>query len=170
MRYCLGDMSRIAGETEKLISYALQDKKITAEDVDLVVYRDAEYKTYEMSNALGLKNYGKFISVQEELLAKGMDEIAVLNSLAAYFRSLYEIVLIRKSDAETAKILGMKEYAVKMSRRQADSLGAKRVKECFLCASDALNAIKSGELTAPAALLSVNAQLFFGNQANIGRE
>lgn len=170
MRYCLGDMSRIAGETEKLISYALQDKKITAEDVDLVVYRDAEYKTYEMSNALGLKNYGKFISVQEELLAKGMDEIAVLNSLAAYFRSLYEIVLVRKSDAETAKILGMKEYAVKMSRRQADSLGAKRVKECFLCASNALNAIKSGELTAPAALLSVNAQLFFGNQANIGKE
>ena len=170
MRYCLGDMSRISGETEKLIAYAMQDKKVTAQDVDLIVYRDAEYKTYEMSNALGLKNYGKFVSVQQELLSKGMDEISVLNSLASYFRGLYEISLIRKSDAETAKILGMKEYAVKMSRRQADSLGAKRVKECFLCVSDALNSIKSGELSAPAALLSVNAQLFFGNDANNGGE
>lgn len=170
MRYCLGDMSRIAGETEKLIAYAQGEGKLSAQDVDLVVYRDAEYKAYEMSNALGLRNYGKFISVQSELLAKGMDEIAVLNSLASYYRNLYEICLLKKSDAETAKVLGMKEYAVKMSRRQADVIGATRVKECYFCIFDAINSVKSGERTAAAALLSVNAQLFFGNPANNGRE
>lgn len=168
MRYCLGDMSRIAGETEKLIAYAQGEGKLTAQDVDLVVYRDAEYKTYEMSNALGMRNYGKFVSVQQELLSKGMDEIAVLNSLASYYRTLYEICLLKKSDAETAKALGMKEYAVKMSRRQADAVGPTRVKECYFCIFRAINAVKSGEKSAAAALLYVNAQLFFGKNTNIG--
>ena len=88
MRYCLSDMSRISGETEKLIAFASDTKKVTAQDVDAVVYKDAEYKTYEMSNALGIKNYGKFMAVQNELLAKGMDETAVLNALCSYYRGI----------------------------------------------------------------------------------
>lgn len=166
MRYCLFDMARISGETEKLIAYASDTKQITWKDVDAVVYRDTEYKTYEMSNALGMKNYGKFISVQGELLAKGMDESSVLSALCLYYRGMFEILLLRKTDAETAKILGMKEYSVKMNRRQAESIGASRVRECFRCIHGALCAVRSGEMTASAALETVNAQLFFGGNAN----
>ena len=166
MRYCLFDMSRISGETQKLIAYASDTKKITPADVDAVVYRDTEYKTYEMSNALGLKNYGKFMAVQSELLAKGMDETAVLNALCSYFRGMFEISLLQKSDAETAKVLGMKEYGVKMSRRQAETMGQRRVEECFRSINNALNRMKAGEISAAAALQTVNLQLFFGGNAN----
>lgn len=57
MQYCLGDMSRIAGETEKP-SPTGRTAKITSADVDEIVYRDADYKMYEMSNALGAKITG----------------------------------------------------------------------------------------------------------------
>lgn len=166
MRYCLSDMSRISGETEKLIAFASDTKKVTAQDVDAVVYKDAEYKTYEMSNALGIKNYGKFMAVQNELLAKGMDETAVLNALCSYYRGMFEIILLRKSDAETAKILGMKEYGVKMNRRQAEMIGLHRVEECFRCINGALSRMKTGEISASAALQVVNLQLFFGGNIN----
>lgn len=166
MRYCLSDMSRISGETEKLIAFASDTKKITAQDVDAVVYKDAEYKTYEMSNALGIKNYGKFMAVQNELLAKGMDETAVLNALCSYYRGMFEIILLRKSDAETAKILGMKEYGVKMNRRQAEMIGLHRVEECFRGINGALSRMKAGEISASAALQVVNLQLFFGGNIN----
>lgn len=168
MRYCLGDMSRISGEAEKLIAFAGQGGALSSDDVDAVVYRDAEYKTYEMTGALGQKNYGRFLSVQRELMEKGSDENSVLNALCAYLRNLLEISLLKKSDAETARVLGMKEYAVKMSRRQANAIGVRRVREAWEYVYQAINAIKSGMLTADAALLKVNAKLFFDTEANIG--
>lgn len=169
MHYCLGDMSRIAGETEKLIAYAGQGGAVSPEDVDAVVYKDAEYKTYEMTGAFGAGNYAKFLSVQRELMEKGADEGAVLNALCAYLRSLLEILLLKKSDAETARALGMNEYAVKMSRRQANAVGAARVRVCWEYVYAAISGVRSGELTAPAALLKVNAQLFYGEDANMPR-
>ena len=169
MHYCLGDMSRIAGETEKLIAYAGKGGAVSPEDVDAVVYKDAEYKTYEMTGAFGAGNYAKFLSVQRELMEKGADEGAVLNALCAYLRSLLEILLLKKSDAETARALGMNEYAVKMSRRQANAVGAARVRVCWEYVYAAISGVRSGELTAPAALLKVNAQLFYGEDANMPR-
>ena len=160
MRYCLSDMSRIAGETEKLIDYACESGSVTSEDVDLVVYKDAAYKTYEMTSAVGAKNYGKYIAVCAELLEKGMDEMGILNALCAYFRTLYGITAIRKDDKETARILGMKEYAVKMSRRQAQALGERRVQALYRYTFEAVNSVKTGKCTLASALLRVNAAIF----------
>lgn len=168
LRYCLSDMSRIAGEVEKLIAYAGEGGALTAEDVDAVVYRDSAYKMYEMTNALALRNHAKYLSVQRELLEKGADEMALLNTLCAYYRTMYEICLLGKSDAETAGILGIKEYAVKVNRRRAAALGERRVRGLWQEIFGCINAVKRGELTPPSALLRVNAQLFFGGGANIG--
>ena len=163
LEYCLGDMSRIAGETEKLLSYGAKDKKIGPDAVDAVVYRDTDYKIYEMSNAIGAKNYGKYLSILGELAERGIDAMAVLNSLCAYFRSLFELSLMNKTDAEAAAALGMKEYAVKMNRRQLATLGNRRVKECFLAVNGTINAVKNGEMSPDGALVSVNARLIFAD-------
>lgn len=164
MLYCLGDMSRIVGETQKLIAYASSAQKITLADVDEVVYKDADYRLYEMTKALGAGNRTKYYSVMNELLSKGLDEMAVLNSVLSWFRSMYEIGLLHKTDAETAQILGMKEYPVKINRRQASVFGAERVKQCFYAFLDAVNDVKNGKLSPEGALLRANAMLFFGNE------
>ena len=91
-RYCLSDMSRVAGETEKLKAYALQGGVITAQVVDDVVYRDTDYKMYELTGAIARKNYTAYLSVMNELLAKGVDEMNILNGVCNYFRTLFEIV------------------------------------------------------------------------------
>ena len=167
MRYCLGDMSRIAGETEKLLAYVGAGGQITSQDVDEVVYRDTDYKIYEMTNAVSSGNYGKYVSVMNELLDKGLDEMGVLTSLCLYFRSLFEIVSLNKNDAETARLLGMKEYAVKMSRRQAESFSLLRLKECYTAVCSAQNSVRSGDISPQGALLKVNVSIFFGGKRNI---
>ena len=164
MLYCLGDMSRIASETEKLVAYAGEGNRITISDVDEIVYKDTDYKLYEMTNALGLQNNGKYLSIMNELLSKGVDEMMVLNTVLSYFRAMYEIILLHKPDAETAQILGMKEYPVKMNRRQAQLIGANRVKECYFYVLEAINDVKSGNLTAQGALLKANSLLFLGKE------
>ena len=105
-----------------------------------------------------------------ELLAKGVDEMAVLNTVFSYFRTMYEIGILHKPDAETAQILGMKEYPVKVNRRQAASFGAPRVRQCFMGLLTAINDVKNGRLTPQGALLQANALLFFGKADNNGGE
>lgn len=166
MRYCLSDMSRIAGETEKLIDYAAQDKQLSADDVDAIVYKDAEYKIYEMTNAVGLQNHSKYLTIGHELLEKGMDEMGILNALCAYFRNLFEIALLHKDDRETARLLGMKEYAVKMSRRQLQTLGEQRVAALYRYVLGSINGIKTGKWSPGAALLRVNAAIFCKDAVN----
>ena len=168
MRYCLGDMSRVAGETEKLIAFAGNGGKLTAEDVDQIVFRDTDYKIYEMTGAISLGNYTKYASVMAELMAKGADEMNLLNGLCAYFRTLFEISVLRKGDADTAAILGMKEYAVKMSRRQASAFAPIRLKKCYTALQDSINGVKRGVLTPQGALLRANAEIFFALQPNNG--
>ena len=166
MRYCLGSMSRIAAETEKLLAYAGKGGTITAADVDAVVYRDAEYKIYEMTDALGRGNFAGYMSVMNELMGKGMDEAGVLNSLCNFFRTMYAVAVLKRTDADAAKVLGMKEYAVKMSRRQANAWGKERSVRTYFFILGAVNEIKSGKRTPQGALAVVNAELFFGGQEN----
>lgn len=169
MRYCLSDMSRIAGETDKLIAFAGEGGALTAEDVDAVVYRDADYKLWEMTNALGMNNKSRYLSVLSDLLSKGVDEMSVLNTLCAYYRTLYEIRILHKTDAETAQILGMKEYAVKANRRQSGGLKEEWVRECYFYLFGAINDVKNGVLSPEGALLKANAKLFFGAEGNNSR-
>lgn len=166
MRYCLADMSRVAGETEKLVAYAGRGGKLTSDDVDAIVFRDTDYRIYEMTGAISAGNYTKYASVMAELKAKGADEMNLLNGLCSYFRSLFEIAAMKKSDAETAAALGMKEYAVKMSRRQAAAFTPISLKKCYTSLYRAIGSVKSGRLTPEGALLRANAEIFFDLKPN----
>ncbi|MBQ8884844.1 MAG: DNA polymerase III subunit delta [Clostridia bacterium] len=162
--YCTLDMARVAKETEKLITYARAtgSDRITDETVDEVVYPDSEYKIYELATALSRKNYSAYMRILKELLTKGFDELSLLSSLVYHFKGLYEVVVSRGTDREIATALGMKEYAVRKSREQAQKLGKAEVLRCYRLVNGAIGAVKSGELTPPSALDKVTASLLFG--------
>ena len=169
--YCVYDMSRIAGETEKLLVYCAAKglSRLTDEVVDEAVYPDSEYKLYELSGALSRRNYSAFVRILGELQAKGYDEISLLNSLCYHFRGLYEVSLSRGTDREVAAALGMRDYAVKKSREQAAGFPEGELLRCYSDVYRAVCAIKSGELTPASALKKVTAGLFFrGRQARRG--
>lgn len=163
--YCVLDMSRIAGETEKLLAYCAQKQlnRITDELVDEMVYPDSDYKIYELANALARKNYSAYMKILRDLSTQGFNETALLSSLASYFRGLYEASLCKGSDKEVAAALGIKEYAAKKNREQAAKFSNGALLALYNEVYGAISGIKCGELTPSSALKTVTARLFFGN-------
>lgn len=163
--YCVFDMARIAQETEKLLGYcsAVGMQRLTDELVDELVYPDAEYKIYELANALARKNYSTYMRVIKDLSTRGFNETSLLSSLASYFKGLYETSLCKGSDQEVAAALGIKEYAARKNREQAAKFGRDALLELYNATYGAISSIKCGELTPASALKAVTARLFFGN-------
>lgn len=161
--YCVLDMARIAKETEKLLSYcvATQTGKLTDEIVDMLVTPDFEYKNYELAEAVSKKNYSEYMRILQDLSTKGLNETALLSSIASHFRGLYEASLLRGSDKEAAATLGLKEYAVKKRREQAAKFPAGLLFGFYSGIFQAISDIKCGKLTPSSALKRVTAELFF---------
>ena len=163
--YCLCNMARVSVEVQKLIDYK-GEGTLTQEEVDALVYKDAEYRLYELTNAIPRRDFTKFTNILDELLKKGGDEIYILNGLFNYFKNLLTVSSSNDSDAELATQLKMKEYGVKKSREQAYSIGEEKlkffVKYIYGCISD----IKCGKTTPENALQKAQNAIFFGSLSN----
>lgn len=161
--YCVYDMARVAQETEKLLGYctAVGATRLTDEIVEELVYPDAEYKIYELANALARKNYSTYMRVVKDLSTRGFNETSLLSSLASYFKGLYETSLCKGSDQEVATALGIKEYAARKNREQAAKFGKERLLQLYDAVYSAISDVKCGILTPASALKSVTARLFF---------
>lgn len=161
--YCCGSITRVSKEVEKLISYAGAGGKITDEDVENCVYKDADYKIYELTNAVARKDYSKFLSVEKELMTKGYDEMSFLSVLGSYYKNLYDMGVSSLSDREAAKAFSVKEYAVKKNREQAAVTGINKVKYFCGVFYGAVADIKSGILSPSSALKVATAKIFFND-------
>lgn len=161
--YCNFDMSRVSKETEKLLCYcqATNAARLTDEIVDTLVYPDTEYKIYELANAIARKNYSSFVKIADELMTKGFNELALLSSLASYFRNLYETSLLSGSDKDVAFALGIKEYAAKKNREQAAKFGKENLQFLYGAAYGAISDVKCGKITPHSAFKRATATLFF---------
>lgn len=161
-RYCLLNMSRVALEVEKLIDYKVSGE-LTREEIDELVYKDADYRIYEMTNAVAFGDFAKFRTIEAELCRKGWDEVFLLSSLFSYFKNLLAIITSSASDAELSNQLKMKEYGVKKSREQARAIGEEKLTQLVKSIYAALSDLKSGLITPQSALQNVNNVIFFKN-------
>ncbi|MBR2023772.1 MAG: hypothetical protein IJ996_04590, partial [Clostridia bacterium] len=162
--YCVGDMSRIAKETEKLLCYcqAKETTHLTDEIIDSLVYPDAEYKIYELATALSKRNHSAFMRISQELLTKGYNEHAQLSSLAGYFKNVYDCSVASGSEKEIAMELGLREFGVKKNREHAKLLGKDGALRLYQATYGAISQVKCGKRTPQSAMQEVIAQLFFG--------
>lgn len=160
-RWCLCNMSRVSLEAEKILIYKGGSGVLTEEEAEELVYKDADYRVYEMTNAIASKNYVQFIQAAQELTSKGMDEISVLNSLFSYLRNIVTAATFRGSDSELSKILGIKEYGVKRGREQARAMGVEHAKKLAGNIYAAIADVKCGLLTPDSAYKMVCSQIFF---------
>jgi DNA polymerase-3 subunit delta len=130
IEYCLCDMAKIMVEVDKLISFVGDRVTIEDKDIEEIVTRSIEYQVYELTDALAKKNSVKVYSILNDMKAK-KDEYKTLPALIfAHFRRLFHIALNSgTSNAELAKMLGVKEFAVKMSQTQAKMFSKSALKK-----------------------------------------
>lgn len=158
--YCLCNMSRVALEVQKLIDYK-GGGTLTQEEVDDLVFKDADYRIYELTNAAAARNFTKFCEIADELQKKAGDEVYLLNGLFNYFKNLLTIISSGDSDAELSKLLKMKEYGVKKSREQAERIGQARLEEWVGYIYSAVSDMKCGLLTPQSAVQKAENAIFF---------
>lgn len=159
--YCLCDMARVSKEVEKLVQWAGAGNKVTLADVDEMVYKDADYRIYEMTNCISRRDYANFVAIADDLLSKGIDRNALIASLSSYFRNLLYIATVRQSDKQISSDLHMAEYGVKKSREQARAIGVAKLKRLTEAMYSLATALKGGEMTAEGAFGTAVASVFF---------
>lgn len=160
--YCLMDMARVSVEVEKLIDYS-RSGELTAEDVDALVYKDDDYRMYEMTNALAVRNYSQFCLIAGGLGKKGSDELSLMSSMYFYLKKLLVALTWNGSDEALCDVLGVQPFAARRSREQAERLGKAALERYVLYIYSALSDVKSGLITPQSAIQKIECSLFFGS-------
>ena len=143
--YCLRDMTRVEGETEKLIAYAYDKKVITLKDIEEIVNKDSEFKIFDMTDYIAQKKFDLALTVITDMLSKGETMQMVLSSVYNYFRRLLHVAISDKTDAELATLMGVKsDFYIKKLKAQAKMFKKKSLKKAVDLLSDTDYMIKSG--------------------------
>lgn len=121
--YCLGDITKISNECQKLKNYKINDKKITQEDIkELVVKKlgDSKELTFAFSRSLALKDKKDALKKYKELLSYNIEPLSIIGLLASQIRIIYQVKLLEKrnlSDREIANMLGERsDYRITKTR------------------------------------------------------
>ena len=119
IEYCLCDLSKIIIECDKLVAFVGNREVIDNKDVKEIVTKSMEYQIFELTESLAKKNSSRVYAILNDLKAK-KDEYKMLPALIySHFRRLFQVALNQGlSNLEISKMLGIKEYAVKMTQGQ----------------------------------------------------
>ena len=152
LEYSNMDMTRISGEIEKLITFVGKNAEITEETVDLLVSKSQDFQVYELTEAIGKRDYGKSFEILSELLNKNQDKQRLFISVYYHFRRLLHVAVSGATNQELATALETKDFVIKKAREQAKRFTPKRLKQ--ICDKLAYydGAFKSGELSVDTAL------------------
>ena len=158
--YCLCDMARVSKEVEKLIEFG-KEGMVSKPDVDELVYKDADYRIYQMTGAVARRDFSAFAEICYDLLNKGYDENAVIASLLNYFKNLLTALTSDLPDKELAAALKMTDFVLGKTKQQAKAIGVERLTKYINSLYALASAFKSGQITQDGALESAIAHVFF---------
>ena len=119
---CLGDITKISNECDKLINYKYKEKIITNEDVNLLVIKkldDPKDLTFAFSRSLALKDKKNALSEFRKLLKYNFEPFMLIGLLASQIRIIYQVKILEnnRSDKDIASILDEKsDYRIKKTR------------------------------------------------------
>ncbi len=158
--YCLCDMARVSKEVEKLIEYG-REGGVNKAVVDELVYKDADYRVYQMTGAIARRDFGGFSEICYDLLNKGFDENMVIGSLLNYFKNLLTVLSSDMSDRELASSLKMTDYVLGKTKQQARAVGEQKLISYINALYSLSSLFKSGQITQSGAFESAIARVFF---------
>lgn len=142
--YCDGYMCKIDIELDKLISFKLNEKEITSSDVDENVSKSEEYQIFELTNSLFARDAEKALFIVDDIIKNKKNISLILGLIYNHIRRSFYAKISKDSLADTAKMLEIKEFAVKKLKEQTSFVSAKRLKEMLVLCKDIDYKIKSG--------------------------
>lgn len=143
------DLTRLAGELDKLAAYTEDQSEISETDVRTIVSASLEYNVFELLNRLLEGNLGDAQQMCNSLLQNGQNPVGILAMLTRQLRQLthMRLALDAGGNIQTVQdLLKLHPYAAKQVARQCKGLSAVKLKTLYeTCVSFDYD-IKNGKL------------------------
>ena len=139
---CNGYLTRIFSELNKLMYYQPQNPLITKNMVDELVTKDIEFSIFELTEALSKKQGDRAL----QILKRMEKDQGVFTLIANQFRRLFYASISDLSNAELAKLLGVKEYAITKARQLAKGFSKAQLNKICGMLEEFDYAVKSGAI------------------------
>lgn len=104
---CQEDITRIDSECEKLMIYKLDSKKITKEDIELLVVKklkDSSEVLFALTNALLERNKKKSLKIYKELEEYNLDIHSIIGLLASQLKLISQIKVLKMDGLRNTEI------------------------------------------------------------------
>lgn len=135
-------MGTITQTLNKLKSYGNQ--QITETDIENTCEKSLEYSVFNLTDALSQKNTVKTYEILQDMMQNTKDEQMILPLIASHFRRLFMVATSTESLEDKARLLGVKEYAVKKAQEQSKLFTKKQLLEIMTTLNESEFKIKSG--------------------------
>ena len=139
------NMTRIVNELNKVSSYCVDLETITMDIVVNLVSNSHDYTIFMLTNAIDNKNYSVYQQTLNDL-SKSQSQAEIFSYMGKYFKRM-QYISLNKNDAELSKILGIKPYAITMSRKSIAKNGVKYYINLYEKYVNLDYKIKSGKIT-----------------------
>jgi len=155
------DLWRMNNELDKLTAF---NKKITRENIKLLVAPEIKADIFKMIDAIGEKNFQKAIKEYEKLIESGQNELYILSMIVYQFRNLLIVKdLVERSRNplsrwDIAKKAGMHPYVAQKTLFQAKNFTIEKLKKIYAILLDFDVAIKTGKIEGKVALVLIIAK------------
>lgn len=103
---CGGLMTGLKSEIEKIASYAKGDR-ITRADIDAVADPVLEARVFDMTDAVGNRDFARALNILSELYALNQHPIMILSILGKHLRQLYSARLVLESGKGAPALMEM---------------------------------------------------------------
>ena len=141
------NLSNLISECDKIFLYKADEKNITEEDIENLVFKNIEDNIFELTNAVMNKDKKKIINIYKDLILMGEEEIKLIVMLANQFRMILQVKLMVKNgykERDMATIIKEHPYRVKLAMQSNFKINEL---ENYLIKLEELDySIKSGKL------------------------
>lgn len=159
---CKEDITKLDSECDKLQIYRFDTKKISREDIDLLVVEklgNSSEVLYSMTNSIISKDKRKALQDYEKLKKYQMDVYSIIGLLASQIRLIHQVKILKNrglSNQEIASSLGVKStYQIKKMAEYGVLYSNKDIYEFTHLLADIDLKIKTGKIDQSVAIESL---------------
>ncbi len=141
------EMGILDQELAKLAIYAAKASKINADDVDQLVGRSREQKTFKIFDAIGGGRPTEALTILDQLLDQGEEPLAVLGAFSWQLRRLAKAGRLARQGAPLGLAIeqaGFQVYARQGVEQQLRHLGRRRLSRLYDWLLEANSGMKGG--------------------------
>ena len=155
------DLDSLSTEVHKLSSYC-QGRKVTKEDIDVLVCKTAEARTFDLTDAILDKNTTLAYEKLEDLYDARTNEIIIMSAIFSTFGNMYKIKVLLSGGTPIdtiSNLLEMKDFLVKKYVQRLRNVSLKELEYAVEVCAEADIASKSTLADNKALLASLTAKL-----------